>query len=261
MRIEKNNVAIETLESWWQVAPPKDRIKHWVDDHSAKEVARAWLANAPQSPPPEIAALLSSHPDLVDLVLERVEPEALLPFDNRNGPRNADLAITARDRKGVVAITVEAKADEPFDNTVAEVFDVALERLLENPRSGGVARVVDLAQSLIPGWVTGTVAVSELRYQLLTAVAGTLALAAEIEADRAVLVIHEFHTAKTSARLLSRNAQDIDHFVARLSNGTVRAIDEGVLAGPFFVPGEPLFTRQIALYIGKAVRRIGEPAA
>jgi hypothetical protein len=197
----------------------------------------------------------------VELVLERVEPEALLAFDGRSGPRNADLAITARDSRGVVAITVEAKADETFDDTVAGVFDAALERLLANPRSGAVARLVELAQSLLSSRVPGTSAVSELRYQLFTAVAGTLALAAAIEADRAVVVVHEFHTSQTSLRRLADNAADLDRFVARLSQGSVRAIAPGILAGPFTIPGEPLFPRAAALYIGKAVRQIGTPNA
>jgi len=162
MRIEKNGVAIESLDGWWRAAPPQDPVKHWVDGRSAKEAARVWLANAPQSPPPEVASLLSSHPDLVDIVLERVEPEAPLVFDGRTGPRHADLAIVARDRRGVVAITVEAKADETFDDTVAVVFDSALERLLATPRSGGVARVVELAQSILSPRVPGTSAVSDL---------------------------------------------------------------------------------------------------
>ncbi len=261
MRIEKNGVAIDSIESWWRIAPPKDPVKHWVDGRSAKETARAWLANAPQSPPPEVASLLSSHPDFLDLVIERVEPEALLAFDGRAGPRNADLAITARDRRGVVAVTVESKTDETFDDLVAAVFDAAMERLLITPRSGGVARLVELAQSLLPPKAPGTSAVTALRYQLLTAVAGTLAHADALDSDRAVVVIHEFHTSQTSSRLLAENAADVDRFVARLSQGAVRAIEPGILMGPFNIPGEPLFSRQVPLYIGKAVRRIGTPSA
>ena len=261
MRIERQGVVIEDLDGWWRTAPPKDPAKHWVDGRSAKETARAWLANAPDSAPPEVASLLSSHTDFVDLVIERVEPEALLAFDDRPGPRNADLAIIARDMRGLVALSIEAKADETFDDPVADVFGAALERLLTNPRSGGVARLLELAQSILPPRVPGTSAVSDLRYQLLTAVAGTLAYAAALEAERAVFVVHEFHTTQTSLRRLAQNAADLDRFVARLSQGSVVAIEPGLLMGPFIVPGEPLFPRQVALYIGKAVRRIGTPSA
>jgi len=55
MRIERQGVVIEDLDGWWRTAPPKDPAKHWVDGRSAKETARAWLANAPDSAPPEVA--------------------------------------------------------------------------------------------------------------------------------------------------------------------------------------------------------------
>lgn len=159
MYVEKKLEQITSIEDWFRLAPPKDALKQWVDGRSAKETARAWL-EVPQSPPPEISRLLSSHPDFSALVVERVEPEAILPFDSRSGPRNADLAIVARDRRGPVAITVEAKADEAFDRTLSSLFDEALDRLLENPRSGGVARMIDLAQAILPPRAKGTVPAS-----------------------------------------------------------------------------------------------------
>jgi hypothetical protein len=261
MRIEKNGLSIESIDDWWRIAPPKDPVRHWVDGRSAKETAKAWLARAPQSPPSEIERLLSSRTDLEGLVIEYVEPEARLPFDGRSSPRNADLAIIARDARGIVAITVESKADEVLDELVATVFKEAIERLIESPRSGGVARIAEVAQSILPPRVPGTPAVAELRYQLLTAVAGTLAHAVALDTDRAIVVIHEFQTTRTSSRKLADNAADIDRFVARLSQGSVQEIVPGRLVGPFVVAGEPLFARPFSLYIGKAIRQIGVPGA
>ncbi len=257
MKIQKAGVAINNIDDWERLAPPKGKNKHWVDGRSAKECARAWLENAPSAPPHEIGSLLSSHSHFSDMLIEQVEPEALLSFDERNGPRNADLSITARDAGGVVAITVEAKADESFDDIVAEVFDATLEKLIVNPRSGGVARLVDLAQSILPARVTGTTSVSEIRYQMLTAIAGTLTHAAALEADRAIFLVHEFNSEKTSPNLRERNAEDLNRFVARLSQGQVNRVSPGMLTGPFYLPGEPLLNPKIALYIGKAVRVVG----
>lgn len=258
MQIHKQGQPILTLDDWVRVAHPKD-MKQWADNRSAKESARAWLASVPASPPAEILALLSSHRDIADLVVEQVEPEALVPFDSRNGPRNADIAIVARDSTGPVAVTVEAKADEPFDDVLSVVFERTLERLIDNPRSGGVGRLVELAQSILPTRTTGTETAVRLRYQLLTGVAGTLAYAITMGADRAVFVVHEFHTIKTSRRKLEVNHLDLDSFVARLSRGAVRAVSAGILYGPFSIPGEPLFPNPARLYIGKAVRVLGTP--
>lgn len=259
MALEKQGHKLKTLADWKAHAPPKDPDKQWVDGRSAVEAAKAWL-EVPGAIPPELDLLLRGAAGIGALTVERIEPEALLPFDSRSGPRNADIAIVARDETGPIAITVEAKADEPFDKLVADVLHETLERLLENPRSGGLNRVIDLARSLLPARVEGQPHVQDLRYQLLTAAAGTVAFARTIGASRAVLFVHEFVTAKTSRKNLARNAADYVHFVHRLSGGTVRAAGSGMLHGPFRVPGAPLFDEPALLYVGKATRAIGEPS-
>jgi hypothetical protein len=259
MLIEKANHPIKSLEDWRHMAPPKSPEKHWQDDRSAKEAARAWLGALPGIPP-EVDALLTSNADLAGIILDRAEPEALLPFDEHNGPRNADLAIVARDAAGPVAVTVEAKADEEFDGVVADTFSDALERLIENPRSGGVARIISLAQSLFAPRGSLPLLV-RLRYQLLTATAGTMALADRLTAKKAVMVIHEFITTRTSRRRLDQNHDDFGAFAMRISGGEITSVEAGRLYGPFRCPGEPLFTSVHSFYFGKAVRHLGEPGA
>lgn len=260
MRIEKNGESIGTLEEWFRLAPPMDREKQWKDDRSAKEVARAWLEN-PFELPPEISALLSSSGDFEGLKVDLIEPEARLPFDGYNGPRNADLALRAVDLRGPVGVTVEAKADEKFGKTVSEVFADALEVLVENPRSRRLARITELSQSLFRKKLEGHVSIDQLRYQLLTATAGTLAHATNIGSSRAVLIIHEFVTSDTKISNIEQNSTDLTAFVHRISRGTVEKVDPGKLYGPFDLPGDPLFEQVPAFYIGKTVRKIGEPRA
>jgi hypothetical protein len=243
MRIEKSGKQITTLEEW----PRPKSDDQWKSGRSAMEAARSWLSGVPA----EVVALLSTHPDLGELTLERAEPEALIRFDSFAGPRNADLALWARTRSGAaVAITVEAKVDEPFGATVADTFADCLERLVENPRSGGVSRIFGLAQALFRTLRKPQSVVADLRYQLLTAVAGTLAHAEFIGAKQAVLVIHEFPKLGVPAKL-EANAKDLGAFVARISDGAIR-LEAGKLAGPITVPGQPLFENPVALYIGKA---------
>jgi len=93
--------------------------------------------------PLEIEQLLRSHPDLVDVVIERAIPEHQIRFDDLRGePRNADLAVEARDRNGVIAITIEGKADESFDRPVSAVLRSAVERIGADERTGAVRRVL-----------------------------------------------------------------------------------------------------------------------
>jgi hypothetical protein len=259
MLIEKNGQPIGTVEDWFRLAPPKSPERHWVDGRSAKEAARAWLER-PDTLPREVGALLSTCAHLGDIRVHRAEPEVLLSFDSYRGPRNADLALWATSGSDPLAITVEAKADESFDDLVGDVISSALERLSTTPRSGGVTRVVQLAQSLFPPAQKGQPRITDLRYQLITATAGTLAHAAAIGAGRAVLIVHEFVTTKTSRQALSANHDDLSRFIGRLSGGSVASVEAGVLYGPFVVPGEPLFENPAQFFVGKAVRRLGEPA-
>lgn len=258
MKIKKNGTVINTLDDWRRLAGPKDPEKQWKADRSAMESARAWLAS-PGAFPPEIASLLTSHPDFGLLTVDEIEPEAELRFDKWHGPRNADIAMLSMDEHGAVAVTVEAKADESFDELVSDALSGALERRIVNSRSRGVDRILDLAAALLPPIAKGNTKVGALRYQLLTATAGTLALARDGNATRAVLVVHEIQSTATSLRALQRNASDLDAFVRRVSGGTVNALKAGQLEGPFHVTGAPLFDNAAALYIGKAVRVLGQP--
>jgi len=71
------------------------------------------------------------------------EPEARLPFDSFAGePRNSDLLVLAHDVHGPYVLAAEARADEPYGETVADAFADALERRIANPRSNVIARIV-----------------------------------------------------------------------------------------------------------------------
>lgn len=255
MRIEKDNEIITNLDEWKKLAPPTKPEEHWSDDRSAKETARAWLVGLPQ----EIEVLMSQHPDFHNVVFDTVEPEVAIPFDKHRSPRKADLAILAHDDEGKIAITVEAKADEVFDNLVSTAISDSIETRIEKPRSRALNRIEDLSFSLFDKKLKGEAKVTALRYQLMTATAGTLAFAAEHGIKRAVLIIHEFITIKTSQRNLDGNAEDLAKFYQRISHQTAGQFKSGHLYGPISVPGEPLFGADSQFYIGKAVRRLGKP--
>ncbi|GAB1723009.1 MAG: hypothetical protein NTNFB01_19050 [Nitrospira sp.] len=74
--------------------------------------------------------------------------------------------------------------------------------------------------------------------------------------DRAVLLIHEFVTDKTLDEKHEQNARDLTHFVARLSHGAVKSVQAEYLYGPFTVPGAPLFSKKVDLFVGKATRNL-----
>ena len=257
MTIHKANNQITTLADWHKFAPPKQKDIHWVDGRSAKEVARAWLKEAPERMPSEVLAVLEEHPAFGPVVSWSAEPEAKLPFDSFAGEtRNSDLAVQVTDKHGGYLLAVEAKADEPFGDTLEKTLANAERRLQDNPKSNGVRRLDQLLRALLGVAGDGARQLDGLRYQLLTACAGALCEAERQGHSRTVLLIHEFDTDMTDETKHRENTEDLNRFVAILSGGTVTTINEGQLSGPFFVPGKPLLSARVGLYIGKVVRRL-----
>ncbi|MEO8937439.1 MAG: hypothetical protein ABI277_00635 [Burkholderiaceae bacterium] len=256
MPISKNDVAILTLEDWETSAGPRSP-DHWTDGRSAKEAARAWLEGDAVDPPKELMAALKRHEAFGRLTTWWAEPDARLPFDGFGGePCNADLVVHAEDAHGTYLITVEAKSDEPFSNTVGDTLGEAVDRLLENERSHGIARITQLAAALLGPRVGDDPPLKDLRYQLLTASAGCLAEAERRGHTRALLLIQEFVTDRTVDKKLLLNAIDLGRFVKRLSHGAFKAVNPGDIVGPFRVPGAPLLAGGIDFYIGKISRNL-----
>jgi hypothetical protein len=63
----------------------------------------------------------------------------------------------------------------------------------------------------------------------MTAVAGTLAYAVEVEADRAVVIIEKFVTENTDDRFHDRNRRDLDRFLVRPTDGNENKVEPGKL--------------------------------
>ena len=153
--------------------------------------------------------------------------------DVRGEPRNADLAIEARDRSGVVAITVEGKADESFDRPVGHILESAAGRIANDERTGAIARIEALSTALLPPWREGLPHLGALRYQLLTGIAGTVAWAREIGASRAIFIVHEFITNRTRDENHARNTADLNTFLSRFSDGAVTQLSAEGWPGRF----------------------------
>lgn len=261
MSIVKAGQPIRTLDEWKRLAPPKSPGQ-WVDGRSAKEVARAWLEGDGVKLPKEVQLALAAHPMFGPVVTWEAEPEARLPFDNFPGEtRNSDLAVFPQDAFGPYVLAVEAKADEPFGETVGTTLANALESRIENPRSNGIARIESLVSRLLRPHNGCAAKATDLRYQLLTACAGAVEEARRRVMARAVLLVHEFVTDATSDANHRRNATDLARFVARVADHPPESIVDGQLYGPFNLIG----ASGIMFFVGKVIRRIrpgvAEPGA
>lgn len=254
---------IESMADWEHRAGPK-RDDQWKSGRSAFELAHAWIGTGKPRMPDELRVLLDSRPETCGLLVETVTPEKQIRFDQHGGePRNADLAFVARTATNLkIAVTIEAKADEPFGATVAQTAADALERLTAKPSSQGVERVSDLVRSILPRRRKQEKQVppepqipkaGDLRYQLLTGTAGTLAYAHQNGASVAVFLIHEFMTSETRAAKHTKNALDYYAFLHRLTGVPPGERDTTPSLKWFTVPGAPLFAEGSRLLIGKLV--------
>jgi hypothetical protein len=251
LKISKNGQPIESVASWFEFAPPKEGERQWVDQRSAKELAKAFCGPAELCVPTELQKLLDSNSSLGHIEITEVWPEHKIALDSFRGEtRNADLAALANAPAGRVALTVEAKADESFGELVGTVLANAPER------SNIPNRIEALASALFGG----SVDVSNVRYQLLHGVAASLIFAAEQEAAVAVFAVLEFHSPSCAEDNLRRNASDLQAFMA-LFGGAAGPLSAGQLSGPFLAPGRGKIPSGMPLFVGKAIREIGRRAA
>jgi len=263
VRIFKGARTISSLKDWETHAGPK-RGMQWKAGRSAMELARAWFpSEGTPTIPAELAALLASRREFAGIQLVEGCPEMQVPLDDLPGEtRNADLVLLGQGGAGAVAISIEAKADEPFGDLIGQVLANAEATTGRGGRTNAAARVESLVEAIFGGRTDALPWVKELRYQLLHGIAAALIHAKAKRADAALFVIHEFRGEGFDTRKGDRNSADLEAFVSRLPGGEApAAVGTGKLVGPFRVPGggkvpSGAAPTGIPLYVGKIVRSI-----
>src|SRR5687768_14332350 len=92
VRIKGDGHAITTLDEWLQHAGPMGKEAQWVDERSAKELARAWVGSGVPAVPAALRDLLESHPRFAGLTDFHARPEHRVKLDDfRGNTRNVDL--------------------------------------------------------------------------------------------------------------------------------------------------------------------------
>ena len=232
---------IYTVDDWFRLAPPARGDRHWLDGKSAKELAKAWCGRGSgPAVPVELQELLRTHPDIDGAVIYEATPERKVRFDKIRGePRNTDLVCLAERANELIAISIEAKADEPFGEPVADV--------LKAPKpSRQPERVERLCLALFGRQSADLPGIGELRYQLLHGVAAALSYAREVEASHALFVVHEFVERRAETK---RNERDLNNFLSFLAPEAVPLGQR--LYGLVRVPGNAHIPGKIPLYLGK----------
>lgn len=229
------------VENW----PRPKQERHWKDGRSAKELAKAWFRDGNLEVPAELEAFLKANPVTESVQIIEGVPELVTQLPVRGEGRNHDLWLKGKKDGESVTICIEAKADEAFgEQTIAEYRAAALRRRERGETTNVPERISALIEkSGIPEntW-------SNIRYQLLTAMVGTLIQAAADDSSTAILLIHEFRTHLTSEENLKRNQRDLDEF-ARIVLGEPATVENGTLLGP-------VDFGNIQFYIGKVTTHV-----
>src|SRR4051812_5480946 len=111
MRIAwRNEEPFSASQDWCARIAPKD----YAEGRSALSLAHAW------SGPVALAGVLSLQPSLRGFAIETGSVEAQTRFDTYSGPRNHDLLLVGAAPGGRTVVSIEAKADETFGQSIAQ---------------------------------------------------------------------------------------------------------------------------------------------
>jgi hypothetical protein len=244
--------SIRSLADWKRFAGPVSGDQ-WAEGYSALELARSWLEHEPL---PDLRKILDLIPELSSFTAERGVPEMKSSFDAYRGPRTHDLLVIGDAAGGRTVLTVEGKVNEPFGQTLDQ-YRAAAKRLLEqNPDTNAPARLDELVWALA-GWkLSVDQAVDhrmKLRYQLFTAVAGTVAAGTKEDAAAAVFCVHELETPRSDPRARATNASDLECFIRLLYPHAARCVGpNGWITGPLRVANPTRrLSADVTLYVAK----------
>ncbi len=207
------------------------------------ETAKHWVYTIPQA--------FSNLLKCFHLEYKTCSPEYVSYFDSFTGNgRNHDLLITAQDKNDSrIIISVESKVDEKFGITIDEYLAEISKKKAKGENTNADKRI-DLLQKALFANPNDT-QISKLRYQLLTAIAGTLSEAKKQDASKAIFVVQTFLSHEMDSKRHRQNQRDLDYFLEVFTHGTQKIIHDGDLLGPFTVPGNEFIPGVVELWIGK----------
>ena len=249
MRISKSGHEIRSVDDWLKYAPPKMGERQWKDGRSAKELARSWFRKESACPPEELRLILE-RTFRAEITFVEAKPECIIELDNFQGEhRNCDLVVLCKAGTQLIAINIEAKADEPFGDTVGDYYDQKA-----NSQSNVPARIKQLSLALFGR--TPDEAIRKLRYQLLHAAAATLIEATASGAELGLFLVHEFWSKNLNENKLTRNNTDWENFVHTFPELATARFEKSRILGPVSVAGGGRVPTIIPLYLGKLVTEL-----
>lgn len=213
-----------------------------------KELARAWTG---KRGPESLRVLLDQLTGTADFEPDYGVAGAQTSFDDFRGSRKHDLLLVGEAAGGKTVVSIEAKVDGTFGQTVGEHVQTARRKIGRNEKTNSLDRLQALTQA-IAGWDAGADPRRlELRYQLFTAVAGAVAAAVDEEADQAVLCIHEFDTKQAKSAKQEQNEADLRDFLGVVFDERSRREGSWIVGPLKLHGGSERIPNGIPLYVAK----------
>lgn len=226
---------ISTLEEWREhFVKRTKKPEHWKKGRSAYSLADFILnRNGLVFLASRVSSVLSER-----VAFEWSTPEYKAKFDRYPNPSQLDLGIFGSIGSGSsLFVGVEAKVDEPFGSTVDVTYRKALEKQQRKKHSKAPERVEELLSKYFSESAPANDSkFADIRYQLLTAAAGTVA----VPQDVVVLYVLVFKTNSYDPQKGEGNYRDFKRFVDYAGGKLLAQLGETGVAHEFSIGGRRL---------------------
>lgn len=172
-------IPTKDANSWKPLVASK---KHWKEGRSAMSIALSWEKR--KDIPTEIKKVLSKNKKFKGIELLAAFPEYSVSLKGRGGSSQNDVFAVFTNPNGLSVMTVEGKANEGFDKTVAKwKTDEYDENENKNRRLDYILRMIGLEDNNI----------DNLRYQLFHRLASAVIMAEKYHAKNSIMIIQSFN--------------------------------------------------------------------
>lgn len=211
---------ILTINDWAKLYETPQTSHQWKEGRSAYSVAEFILNRGGT----EFIANRASQALGSSIAIERIVPEFEVRFDEYGRGRMHDLGVFAKAETGEsIFIGVEAKVDESFGATVLDTYLDAKAKQICGASTNAPERIEKL---LAQHFAVPSKNMFDVRYQLLYATTGTLA----VNADRALLYVLVFRTTQYNETKSAENYRDYVYFMELVGATSFRIPNTSVTA-------------------------------
>ncbi len=231
MKIEdKNGNAIHTIEEWAKLYDTPQSSHQWKKGRSAYSAAQFILENDGS------LVIQSRASDAIGetIEIEKIIPEFEVRFDEYGRGRVHDLGVFGRSQSGrSIFIGVEAKVDESFGASALDSYVAAKAKQIVGVSTNAPERIEKL---LSQHFSNPDPAMFNVRYQLLYATVGTLA----VEADIHLLFVVVFKTSLYNESIGAENFKDYVQFMNKCDASPLKLSTKEALGHILNINGQEL---------------------